>query len=87
MDETTLNPSEARKKFYQLLKDVNKEHKEIQIISEVTGNNAVLVSLEYWQSIKETLLLEETGVLDKVRKREKDDSGFTNIDEVGWDEI
>ena len=87
MDETTLNPSEARKKFYQLLKDVNKEHKEIQIISEVTGNNAVLISLEDWQSIKETLLLEQTGVLDKVRKREKDDSGFTNIDEIDWDKI
>ena len=33
MAETTLNPSNARKKFYQLLKDVNKDHKEIQIIS------------------------------------------------------
>jgi len=87
MAETTLNPSNARKKFYQLLKDVNKDHKEIQIISEVTGNNAVLISLEDWQSIKETLLLEQTGVLDKVRKREKDDSGFTNIDEIDWDKI
>lgn len=87
MAETTLNPSNARKKFYQLLKDVNKNHKEIQIISEVTGNNAVLISLEDWQSIKETLLLEQTGVLDKVRKREKDDSGFTNIDEIDWDKI
>ncbi len=87
MAETTLNPSNARKKFYQLLKDINKEHKEIQIISEVTGNNAVLISLEDWQSIKETLLLEQTGVLDKVRKREKDDSGFTNIDEIDWDKI
>lgn len=83
----TMNPSNARKKFYQLLKDVNKDHKEIQIISEVTGNNAVLISLKDWQSIKETLLLEQTGVLDKVRKREKDDSGFTNIDEIDWDKI
>jgi PHD/YefM family antitoxin component YafN of YafNO toxin-antitoxin module len=34
--------------FFQLLEDVNKDHKEIQIISEVTGNNAALISLEYW---------------------------------------
>jgi PHD/YefM family antitoxin component YafN of YafNO toxin-antitoxin module len=48
MAETTLNPCNARKKFYQLLEDVNKEYKEIQIIDEATGNNAVLISLEYW---------------------------------------
>ena len=87
MSETTLNPSSARKKFYQLLKDVNRDHKEIQIISEVTGNNAVLISLEDWQSIKETLLLQQTGILDQVRKREKDDSGFINIDEIDWDKL
>jgi prevent-host-death family protein len=87
MAETTLNPSSARKNFYQLLKDVNRDHKEIQIISEITGNNAVLISLEDWQSIKETLLLQQTGILDQVRKREKDDSGFINIDEIDWDKL
>lgn len=70
-----------------ILEDVNKDHIEIQIISEETGNNSVLISLEYWQSIKETLLLEETEVLNKVIKREKDDSGFKNIDEINWDKI
>ncbi len=87
MSNTTFNPSNARKNFYQLLKNVNKDHKEIQIISEVSGNNAVLISLENWESIKETLLLEQTGVLDQVRKREKDDSGFTDIDEIDWDNL
>lgn len=87
MSNTTFNPSNARKNFYQLLKNVNKDHKEIQIISEVSGNNAVLISLENWESIKETLLLEQTGVLNQVRKREKDDSGFTDIDEIDWDNL
>lgn len=87
MSKTTFNPSNARKNFYQLLKNVNTDHKEIQIISEVSGNNAVLISLENWQSIQETLLLEQTGVLDKVRQREKDDSGFTNVDEIDWDNL
>ena len=87
MSNTIFNPSNARKNFYQLLKNVNKDHKEIQIISEVSGNNAVLISLENWESIKETLLLEQTGVLDQVRKREKDDSGFTDIDEIDWDNL
>ena len=87
MSKTIFNPSNARKNFYQLLKDVNQDHKEIQIISEIEENNAVLISLEDWQSIQETLLLEQTGVLDQVRKREKDDSGFTNVDEIDWDEF
>lgn len=85
MTNTTVNPSNARKNFYQLLKDVNQDHKEIQIISEIEENNAVLISLEDWQSIQETLMLEQTGVLDEVRKREKDDSGFTNVDDIDWD--
>ena len=46
-----------------------------------------MISLENWESIKETLLLEQTGVLDQVRKREKDDSGFTDIDEIDWDNL
>ncbi len=87
MAKTTLNPSNARKNFYQLLKDINKDHKEIQIISESSENNAVLISLEDWQSIQETLMLEQTGVLDEVRRREKDDSGFTNVDDIDWDKL
>lgn len=87
MSKTTLNPSNARKNFYQLLKDVNKNHTEVQIISERNENNAVLISLEDWNSIQETLLLEQSGVLDKVRKREKDDTGFTDINEIDWDNL
>jgi antitoxin YefM len=87
MSKTIFNPSNARKNFYQLLKNVNRDHKEIQIISENSGNNAVLISLKNWQSIQETLLLEQTGVLDQVRKREKDDSGFINVDDIDWDKV
>lgn len=87
MFKMTFNPSNARKNFYQLLKDVNMNHTEIQIISERNENNAVLISLEDWKSIQETLLLEQTGVLDQVRKREKDESGFTNVEDIDWDSL
>ncbi len=87
MFKMTFNPSNARKNFYQLLKDVNMNHTEIQIISERNENNAVLISLEDWKSIQETLLLEQTGVLDQVRKLEKDESGFTNVDDIDWDSL
>ncbi|HAQ4807499.1 TPA: type II toxin-antitoxin system Phd/YefM family antitoxin, partial [Enterococcus faecium] len=50
-------------------------------------NNAVLIGLDDWKAIKETLLLEQIGTLGVVRKREKDDSGFTNVDEIDWDNL
>lgn len=87
MANTTMNPSTARKNFYQLLKEVNENHTEIEIISDRSGNNAVLIGLEDWRAIQETLFLEQTGTLDKVRDREKDDSGFTNIDDIDWEAL
>ncbi len=71
MAKTVLNPSSARKNFYKLLKDVNENHTEIEIISERSENNAVLIGLDDWKAIKETLLLEQIGTLGVVRKREK----------------
>lgn len=87
MSKTIMNPSNARKNFYQLLKDVNEDHSEIQIISERNENDAVLISKKDWDAMQETLILEQTGVLDEVRKREADDSGFTDIDSVDWDSL
>ena len=84
MANTTMNPSTARKNFYQLLKEVNENHTEIEIISDRSGNNAVLIGLEDWRAIQETLFLEQTG---KVRDREKDDSSFTNIDDIDWEAL
>jgi prevent-host-death family protein len=87
MANTVLNPSSARKDFYKLLKDVNENHREIEIISERSENNAVLIGLDDWRAIQETLFLEQTGTLNVVREREKDDSGFTDIDEIDWDNL
>lgn len=87
MANTTLNPSTARKNFYKLLKEVNENHTEIQIISDRSENNAVLIGLDDWKAIQETLFLEQTGTLNTVRAREKDDSGFTDVDEIDWDNL
>ncbi|OTO67762.1 MULTISPECIES: type II toxin-antitoxin system Phd/YefM family antitoxin [unclassified Enterococcus] len=87
MANTVFNPSSARKNFYQLLKEVNENHTEIEIISDRSENNAVLIGLEDWRAIQETLFLEQTGTLDTVRTREKEDSGFTDVDEIDWDSL
>ena len=38
-------------------------------------------------ALEETLYLERAGVLAVVRKREQDDSGFTNVDDLDWEHL
>ena len=80
-------PTNARKEFYELLKQVNENHEPVIISSSKSKNNAVIISQKDWNSIQETLFLESTGTMDKVREREKDDSGYTNIDDLDWHEL
>lgn len=80
-------PTNARKEFYELLKQVNDNHEPVIISGSKSENNAVIVSQKGWNSIQETLFLESNGTMDKVREREKDDSGYTNIDDLDWDNL
>ncbi|EHJ08171.1 type II toxin-antitoxin system Phd/YefM family antitoxin [Staphylococcus simiae] len=80
-------PTDAWKDFYQLLKDVNNNHEPVFINGKNKKNNAVIVSQEDWNSIQETMYLEVTGTMDKVREREKDNSGTSNIDDIDWNQL
>ncbi|MCD8893035.1 type II toxin-antitoxin system Phd/YefM family antitoxin [Staphylococcus nepalensis] len=80
-------PTNARKEFYELLKQVNDSHEPVIISSSKSENNAVIISQKDWDSIQETLYLETTGTMDKVREREKDNSGYTNVDDLDWDNL
>lgn len=80
-------PTNARKEFYELLKQVNESHEPVIISSSKSENNAVIISQKDWDSIQETLYLETTGTMDKVREREKDNSGYTNVDDLDWDNL
>lgn len=57
------------------------------LVAIMPKNNAVIIGLEDWKSIQETIYLESTGTMDKVREREKDNSGTTNIDDIDWDNL
>lgn len=80
-------PTNARKEFYELLKQVNDSHEPVIISGSKSENNAVIIGQKDWNSIQETLYLESTGTMDKVREREKDNSGYTNIDDLDWDSL
>lgn len=80
-------PTNARKEFYELLKQVNDSHEPVFISGSKSENNAVIIGQKDWNSIQETLFLESTGTMDKVREREKDSSGYSYIDALDWDNI
>ncbi|REH76529.1 hypothetical protein DOS70_03510 [Staphylococcus felis] len=50
-------------------------------------NSAVIIGKKDWDSIQETLYLESVGAMAKVRKREKDNRGYTNIEDIDWDNL
>lgn len=82
-----VTPTNAKKDFYNLLKKVNESHKPVVINGNKSDNSAVIISKGDWDSIQETLYLESKGVMNKVREREQDDSGFTNIDDIDSDNL
>lgn len=82
-----IKPTEARNNLYNIINEVNQTHEPVTIYGHKENSSAVLIGKEDWESIKETLFLEQTGVMDSVRKREEDDSGFTDIDDINWDNL
>jgi prevent-host-death family protein len=52
---TTFSASEARKRFYKLVKEVKETHEPVQIVGR--NNSAILIAEEDWRAIQETLYL------------------------------
>ena len=64
---TTLNATESRSKLYSLIDEASDTHQPIFITGK--RGNAVLVSEEDWNSIKETLfLLSVPGMRESIRE-------------------
>ncbi len=64
---TTLNATEARSKLYTLIDETAKTHEPILITGK--RSNAVLLSEEDWNSVKETLyLLSVPGMRESIRQ-------------------
>lgn len=80
----TITPTDARKNLYTLIKQVVSNSQPIEITSSTNkGESVVVVSKEDWNSIQETLYLEQTGVLDRIRHFENEET--EDLGEVDWD--
>ena len=66
----SINITNARANLYKLVSDVNVGYNPITIVNS-KGKNAVLISEDEWNSIKETLYLTGTpGYLDSIKEIE-----------------
>jgi len=54
-DMTTFSASEARKRLYKLVDEVEASHEPVQIVGK--RNSAYLISEKDWKAIEETLYL------------------------------
>ncbi|PTE69549.1 prevent-host-death protein [Staphylococcus devriesei] len=77
----------AKDEFYDLLKQVNDKEEPIIISSSNNQRDAVIIGKKQWNSIQETLYLESTGTMNKIRERLNDNSGYTDIDDIDWDNL
>ncbi|MDZ7679452.1 MAG: type II toxin-antitoxin system Phd/YefM family antitoxin [Acidimicrobiales bacterium] len=61
----TLTTTEARKKLYELIADLQHDHEPVQITSK--RGNAVLLSEDDWRAVQETLyLVSIPGMRDSI---------------------
>ncbi len=59
-----INATNARKKLYKLIADVNESPEPITIVNN-NGKNAVLISEDDWEAIQETVYLNQIPDLAK----------------------
>lgn len=80
-----ISVSNARIELFNLIKDVNKTHKPVQIVNK-NGASAVLLSAEDWSAIEETIYLNSIpGLVEKISAASEEPAEqMTKIEDVEW---
>lgn len=79
----TINITNARKKLFQLVSDVNKGFNPVNIINN-KGENAVLLSESDWRDIEETIYLNSIpGFVNSIEEARKDDKSTCTVYKKG----
>lgn len=79
-----ITPTNARKNFYSLIRNVVNDSIPVEITNTTNKNESVvIISKSDWTSIQETLYLQQTGVLDRIKHFESEESEV--LGEIDWD--
>ncbi|MEY8307215.1 type II toxin-antitoxin system Phd/YefM family antitoxin [Enterococcus faecium] len=84
MEVTT--PTNARNNIYGLIRHVISDKQPVEIINTKNENESVvMISKSDWNAIQETLYLQNTGVIDQIKRHEN--KGTEELGEIDWDSL
>ena len=77
---TTTN---ARKNLYEIIKHVVADSQPVEIANTKEQESVIMISKSDWNSLQETLNLQNVGVLDRIKHFENEES--EDLGEIDWD--
>lgn len=80
-----ITPTNARKNLYGIIKQVATNSQPIEIASSKESDSVVLISKSDWNALQETIYLQNSGVLDQIKKHEHEES--EDLGEIDWDTL
>lgn len=81
-----ITPTNARKDFFNLIKNVVSDSQPVEISSTKDNTESVvMISKSDWNAIQETLYLQQAGVLDRINHFNDDVS--EDLGEIDWDSL
>ncbi|MDN3185234.1 type II toxin-antitoxin system Phd/YefM family antitoxin [Enterococcus faecalis] len=78
-----ITPTNARKNLYGIIKHVVSDSQPIEISNTKDDESVVMISKSDWNSLQETIYLQNMGVLDRIKHFENEES--EELGEIDWD--
>lgn len=82
--KTTFSLMAAYQNFDKILQQLSPGSQPVTIQTQQHRHDLIIMNKKDYLALQETLFLASNGTLATVAQREKDASGFTNIDNLNW---
>lgn len=80
-----ITPTNARKNLYGIIKHVVSDSQPVEISNTKDDESVIMISKRDWNSLQETIYLQNTGVIERIKHFENEES--EDLGEIDWDTI
>jgi len=80
-----ITPTNARKNLYGIIKHVVSDSQPVEISNTKDDESVVMISKRDWNSLQETIYLQNAGVIEQIKHFENEES--EDLGEIDWDTI
>ena len=80
-----ITPTNARKNLYGIIKHVVSDSQPVEISNTKDDESVVMISKRDWNSLQETIYLQNAGVIERIKHFENKES--EDLGEIDWDTI